>query len=136
ILAPVASELKGGVAVFFVISGFLLYMPYARAIRDGAPLPNWRDYTRRRVVRILPAYWCALTILGLAGLAASVFTVGWWRYYGLAQIYNPATLIGGLSVAWSLCVEATFYLCLPFFARWMAARAGRGTPAGAARSQL
>jgi peptidoglycan/LPS O-acetylase OafA/YrhL len=36
LLAPLASELKGGVTVFFVISGFLLYLPYARAIRDGS----------------------------------------------------------------------------------------------------
>lgn len=136
VLAPLASELKGGVAVFFVISGFLLYLPYARAIRDGAALPDWRHYTRRRVLRILPGYWFALTFLGVASLAGAVFTVGWWRYYGLAQIYSPATLAGGLGVAWSLCVEATFYLCLPFFARGMAAICRGRAPAGARTSQL
>lgn len=142
ILAPLASELKGGVTVFFVISGFLLYLPYARAIRDRDPLPDWRSYARRRVMRILPGYWFALTVLGfvaltgLASLAAPIFTVDWWRYYGLAQIYGPLTLVGGLSVAWSLCVEATFYLALPFFARWMATVAGRQAPANVARMQL
>jgi peptidoglycan/LPS O-acetylase OafA/YrhL len=120
-LAPLAAELKGGVTIFFVISGFLLYLPYARAIRDEEALPSWRDYARRRVLRIVPGYWFALTILGLATLAGSVFTVGWWRYYGLAQIYSQSTLTGGLSVAWSLCVEVTFYVCLPLFARAMAA---------------
>jgi peptidoglycan/LPS O-acetylase OafA/YrhL len=136
VVAPLASELKGGVTVFFVISGFLLYLPYARAIRDGEHLPDWRGYARRRIVRILPGYWFALTVLGLASLAGTVFTVGWWRYYGLAQIYTPATLIGGLSVAWSLCVEATFYVGLPFFARWMAAMVRREGVDRAPRSQL
>lgn len=136
ILAPLASELKGGVTVFFVISGFLLYLPYARAIRDGARLPDWRGYARRRMVRILPGYWFALTALGLASLAGSVFTVGWWRYYGLVQIYSPVTALGGLSVAWSLCVEATFYLSLPLHPRWMAAVVRRDGLASAARSQL
>ena len=47
-LAPLLWELKGGVAIFFVISGALLYLPYARAIRDGGDLPGWRAYALRR----------------------------------------------------------------------------------------
>ena len=135
-LAPLASELKGGVTVFFVISGFLLYLPYARAIREGDRLPDWRVYARRRVGRILPGYWFALTVLGLAAVAPWVFGGGWWRYYGLAQIYSKDSLPGGLGVAWSLCVEATFYITLPFFARWMASRVRRDGQLSAARSQL
>lgn len=142
ILAPLASELKGGVTVFFVISGFLLYLPYARAIRDGGRLPDWRSYTRRRILRILPAYWVALTILGVAvflgatSLGGPVFAGEWWRYYGLSQVYSQPTMLGGIGVAWSLCVEATFYLALPFFARWMASVAGRQAPSNVARAQL
>ena len=50
-LAPMFWELKGGVAIFFVISGALLYLPFARSIRDCARLPDWRVYGRRRAVR-------------------------------------------------------------------------------------
>lgn len=141
-LAPLAAQLKAGVTVFFVISGFLLYIPYARAIRDGDPLPDWRSYAQRRFMRIIPGYWFALTILGavsfmgLASLSGPVFASDWWRYYGLSQVYSQPTLIGGLSVAWSLCVEATFYVALPFFARWMAAVARREPSSNVARSQL
>lgn len=124
-LAPVLSELKAGVAIFFVISGFLLYLPYARAIGDRSALPDWRDFARRRAVRILPGYWVALTVLALGPLALSVQTSNWWRYYGLTQIYDNTTLMGGLGVAWSLCVEVTFYAMLPAFARG-AASAARG----------
>jgi peptidoglycan/LPS O-acetylase OafA/YrhL len=135
-LALVWWELKGGVVIFFVISGTLLYLPYARALRDGSALPDWRGYARRRAVRILPAYWVALTVLAVGPFRAAVFGPDAWRYYGLSQIYAPRTLFGGLGVAWSLCAEVTFYLVLPLFA-WLAARlSGPRDGAAAARVQL
>jgi peptidoglycan/LPS O-acetylase OafA/YrhL len=128
-LAPLLWELKGGVAIFFVISGALLYLPFARSIRDRSKLPDWRVYARRRAVRILPAYWVALTVVAIGPFAAGVFGAHAWSYYGLSQIYDPHTVLGGLGVAWSLCVEVSFYALLPLFA-WLVARSGGrvGTP--------
>jgi peptidoglycan/LPS O-acetylase OafA/YrhL len=128
--------LKAGVTVFFVISGYLLYLPYARATRDLEPTPGWRAFARRRAVRILPAYWLALTVAGLTSLSGHILSSDWWRYYGLVQIYDPRTLFGGLGVTWSLCVEATFYLILPVFG-WAVGRiARRGQPGAQMRTQL
>lgn len=124
-LAPLLWELKGGVAIFFVISGALLYLPYARAIRDGRGLPDWRRYGRRRGARILPAYWLTLTALAIGPFAAGGLGPDAWRYYGLSQIYNSQTVFGGLGVAWSLCVEVSFYAVLPLFAWWVARRVRR-----------
>lgn len=121
---PLLWELKGGVAIFFVVSGALLYLPYARAIRGRAAIPDWRGFARRRMVRILPAYWVALTLVGVGPVHAAVFDSNVWSYYGLSQIYRPQTVFGGLDVAWSLCVEVTFYACLPLIA-WFASRASR-----------
>jgi peptidoglycan/LPS O-acetylase OafA/YrhL len=58
-----------GVALFFLISGFLLYRPFvaARAGGRAVPLP---DYARRRVLRIVPAYWAALSIFLALGLVS------------------------------------------------------------------
>ncbi|MFL5822976.1 MAG: acyltransferase family protein [Solirubrobacteraceae bacterium] len=127
-LAPVAAELKAGVAIFFVISGFLLYLPYARAIRSKGPAVDWRQFARRRAARILPGYWVALTLVAAASLITGVLGPQWWRFYSLAQIYDPHTLQQGLRVAWSLSVELSFYLVLPFFAwgvrRSLRARSG------------
>jgi len=135
-LAPLLWELKGGVAIFFVISGALLYLPYARAMRDQATLPDWRSYARRRGVRILPAYWVALTAVAIGPFAMSAFGPDVWSYYGLSQIYNPQTVLGGLGVAWSLCVEVSFYALLPVFA-WLVARTvGRADGRAAVRVQL
>src|SRR5215470_6644912 len=54
-----------GVHLFFVLSGFLLFMPYARALVLGRPLPSARQFYRRRALRILPAYYVCLAILVL-----------------------------------------------------------------------
>ena len=135
-LASLLWELKGGVAVFFVISGTVLYLPYARSIRDRERLPDWRAYAARRVVRIVPAYWLVLTAFALGPFAAGVFGPNVWSYYGLSQIYCPSTLFRGLGVAWSLCVEVSFYALLPLFARAAAALAGRAGPRAAVSAQL
>jgi peptidoglycan/LPS O-acetylase OafA/YrhL len=102
--------------LFFVISGFLLYRPYAAAHAAGRPRPSTRRYARRRALRILPAYWVALTVLAIFPGIVGVFTGDWWRYYFFAQEYSSRTLGGGIPPAWSLSVEVVFYISLPFWA--------------------
>jgi peptidoglycan/LPS O-acetylase OafA/YrhL len=105
-----------GPILFFVISGFLLYRPYVAARAAGAPAPSIGRYARRRVLRIVPAYWLALTALALFPGITGVFSGDWWRYYLFLQLYWQDTVTGGIPVAWTLCVEASFYLVLPFWA--------------------
>jgi peptidoglycan/LPS O-acetylase OafA/YrhL len=105
-----------GPTLFFAISGFLLYRPWVAARRAEDPQPSTRRYLRRRALRILPAYWFALTVLAVLPGLAGVFTGDWWRYYFLLQLYDSRTLGLGIPVAWTLCVEATFYLALPLWA--------------------
>ena len=112
-----------GVAVFFLISGFLLYRPFLTARRGGHSL-SLRDYGRRRVLRIVPAYWVALTIFIALGFVSGVRTSNWLVFYGFGQIYSAKTLGSGIGVAWTLCIEITFYIVLPVFA-FLAARASR-----------
>jgi peptidoglycan/LPS O-acetylase OafA/YrhL len=133
VFAPALAELKGGVTIFFVISGFVLYLPFTRAIRDGRASPDRNDFMRRRLVRIIPAYWVALTVYALSPLAAGGLGSDWWRYYGLLQVYTPHTWLGGLGVAWSLCVEISFYALLPYLAAGLARLARRLHPV---RAQL
>lgn len=114
-LGVFTSVLNVGVPIFFVISGFLLYRPFVAA-RHGAPRRRVRDYARNRVLRIVPAYWVALTAAaGFPGLMG-VFTGDWPWYYGFAQIYSPQRALLGLPVAWTLAVEVSFYLLLPVYA--------------------
>ncbi len=114
-LGHVAQTLGGlGVTVFFAISGFLLYRPFAAARAGGAPLPDLRRFARRRVLRIVPAYWVALTVLVV--FPGIVLADGAWRYYLFAQLYREDTIGLGIPVAWTLCVEVTFYFALPLWA--------------------
>lgn len=115
-----------GPILFFALSGFLLYRPWVAARATGKPPPDTLRYGRRRALRILPAYWFALTVLALWPGIAGPFTGDWWRYYLFLQLYDARTLGLGIPVAWTLCVEVTFYLALPL---WAAAlrRAGLAT---------
>jgi peptidoglycan/LPS O-acetylase OafA/YrhL len=109
-------RLNVGVTVFFVISGFLLYRPFAAHRLLSAPATRVRDYARRRLLRIVPAYWLALTVLAIFPGLPGVFTNHWWIYYGFLQVYNDGTILKGIGPAWTLCVEITFYAFLPVYA--------------------
>lgn len=58
----------------------------------------------------------ALTVLavrpGLVGMLSADTPI----YYAFLQIYQPETFLGGLPPAWTLCVEFSFYLMIPFWA--------------------
>lgn len=112
-LSPYLARLNVGVAVFFVISGFLLYRPLVAArIGDGPPL-RLRDYARRRGLRIVPAYWVALTLLAIYPGLQGAFSADWWVYYGFAQNYSSDTVLGGIGPAWTLGCEVVLYALLP-----------------------
>jgi peptidoglycan/LPS O-acetylase OafA/YrhL len=112
----IAGRFEIGVAVFFVISGFLLYRPFCAARFEGREAPAVGAFYRRRVLRIVPAYWLALTVLAVYPGLSGVFSGDWWVYYGFGQIYSQQTFAQGIPQAWTLCVEATFYLALPLYA--------------------
>jgi acetyltransferase len=56
----VLNEGRLGLILFFVLSGFLLYMPWARATLDDRPGPALGPYALRRAARIVPAYYLAI----------------------------------------------------------------------------
>lgn len=135
-LRPYIARLDVAVPVFFVVSGFLLYRPFVAARVRGEPQPRTGAYAWRRFLRIVPAYWVALTLmtiwLGLPG----VFTLeGIPTYYGFAQIYSdPETARGGIFQAWTLCVEVAFYAFLPVWALFLRRLPGRD-PRSAIRTE-
>ena len=116
---PLVANGTIGVTIFFVISGFLLYRPFLAADLDGLRPIRVADYGRRRVLRIVPAYWLALTVIAIYPGLVGVFSGEWWRYYGLLQVYWAASVPRGLLAAWSLCIEASFYALLPLYALGM-----------------
>ena len=114
LIGDAASVMDGGVAVFFVLSGFLIFRPFAVATLTDQPAQRTVSFWWRRILRILPAYWLVLTVLWAAGN----FELGsdWWKYYLLAQPFSRDTVLGGIVPAWSLSTEISFYLLVPPFA--------------------
>ena len=105
------------VAVFFALSGFLLWRAHAAAARGLGSRPRTGHYLRSRAVRIMPAYVVAVVvILTLLPDADHASPTVWLANLTLTQIYVPLTLTGGLTQMWSLSVEVSFYLALPILA--------------------
>lgn len=129
-----------GVALFFALSGFLLYRPFVSARLDARSGPAVRRYLWRRFLRIFPAYWLALTVLSLILDTRELdeFSTPWefLMYYGLLQSFSEATALGGLQQAWTLHNEIMFYLLLPAWAAGAAWLAHRFQPRQALRAEL
>jgi peptidoglycan/LPS O-acetylase OafA/YrhL len=138
-------DLAFGVTLFFTLSGFLLYHPFAVGIMRQERLPSISKYLRNRALRIVPAYWVIL--LATAVFLQSVLvrdSMGALHDGGILdaqeflrnalflQHYSPRTVATGIGPAWSLAIEVVFYLALPLLAllssalaRTAAARVGR-----------
>lgn len=122
-----------GVQLFFVLSGFLLMLPWVQSHRAGLPPPRLRDYYRRRILRIVPAYYVHLLVFffllvplvhSFAVLFSplgvlSIFTHLTFTHYLLPHTSASFGINGSL---WTLTIEAMFYLILPFVAPWFLGR--------------
>src|ERR1700712_380344 len=114
LLGHALGRLDVGVAVFFVLSGFLLARPLFLAAVQRGPPPRAAAYLWRRALRILPAYWltvAAALVLLPANRGAGPVT--WIRHLALAQSYDSGWFGAGLTHTWSLVTEVAFYLVLP-----------------------
>ena len=119
-----------GVDIFFVLSGFLLTLPFARAALSNKRGAQLSHYFKRRFLRVFPAYYAQLFIILIIG--------GWFVSWGpqtttsfFAHLlmffnigWNPVKPMVG--VWWTLPVEMGFYLLLPLLAPFM--RPGRWIP--------
>ena len=134
-------DLQYGVALFFVLSGFLLYWPFAAGILREGSGPRRRAYLRNRALRIVPAYWAILFLcaLVLGAVLRPDGTSGTLRdpvalleSMLFVQNYGPDQVVTGIGPAWSLNVEVVFYVLLPVLAIAAAAIAGASRSIGAA----
>ena len=111
-------RLNFGVQLFFVVSGFVLALPFAtRYLLQGPPV-SLRRYLLRRVTRLEPPYIVALLLffcLKLIGARGSAPTLlpHFWASVGYVHnlVYGVPSDIN--FVAWSLEIEVQFYLLAP-----------------------
>lgn len=110
------TELRLGLFLFFVLTGFLLYRSFLRHLHEGTR-PDMGRYLRRRAARILPAYYVA--VAGAIVLVALADTrglppLGQLPLFAVfAQNFSHDTFLTVDSPTWTLCIEIGFYLLLP-----------------------
>jgi peptidoglycan/LPS O-acetylase OafA/YrhL len=107
-----------GVELFFVISGFILGLPFAARHIKGAPPVNLSKYYLRRLTRLEPPY--IVTVFALFALALRVqgkSAGALYPHLGASLFYLHSLIYGAQSpvigVAWSLEIEVQFYLLVP-----------------------
>lgn len=117
-----------GVALFFILSGFVLVLPYERGVRTmTGPRDAWAYYVRR-FKRLIPLYYFILLITLFVQSRAR------WPYMGTPMdvlrfatftfIYTPEQFLPTFNPAlWSLAVEVHFSLLLPLLL-WMRRKVG------------
>lgn len=104
-----------GVHLFFVLSGFLLFRPYAAVMFASGVPPSTARFFARRALRILPAYWTALFLLvlvrphGMPFGGAFDFAV----HAALLHDWSDSTIYSINPPFWTMAVESQFYLLLP-----------------------
>lgn len=110
----VMSRLAVGVAVFFVLSGFLLSREWLVRAVARQPAPSARRYYWKRLWRIYPAY-LVVGIVVLVGFGANHDRgpSGWLRSLLMLDPYTPHALPDAFTQTWSLTTEVAFYVALP-----------------------
>ncbi|GAB3033745.1 acyltransferase [Nocardioides flavus (ex Wang et al. 2016)] len=122
------SRLDVGVAVFFVLSGFLLSRPWIARHRAGLPPPSTLHYLWKRALRLVPVY--VVTVVAALTLLPGNRDAGvrqWVTTLLLGDIYLDDELPDGLTQMWSLATEVAFYVVLPAL-MWLALSRGRSYP--------
>lgn len=114
-----------GVDLFFFISGFCLFYPYARTLFDGRRLQTTGEYAWHRARKIMPSYLVAIAVLLGLGVAHFDTPLETFRQVGLHLLFvhswfgdTYGTIDG---VFWSLAVEVQFYVMFPLLC-WAAMR--------------
>lgn len=130
-LTPLVPLLAHGLTLFFALSGFLLFRPFATALLTRTRRPEIRRYAVNRVLRIYPAYLVVLVVVSLVLATANEAPltgrdasrpdrVGFLTdpvllllNATMLQTLVPIGVQTGIGVAWSLTVELIFYIVMP-----------------------
>lgn len=122
LLGALLARLDIGVAVFFVLSGFLLSRPWWASAAAGTAPPRVGRYALKRLLRIWPVYLVTVGVaLAVVPGNEGAGAADWVASAVLLDTYVDNTLPYGLTQMWSLSVEVAFYVVLPAL-MWIATR--------------
>ena len=109
-----------------LLSGFLLFLPWARHMLEGRPMPDTRAFYERRIQRIVPSYY--VFTLGMLLFVALPHELYSSPQNGIKDVFLHLTFLQNqdaytylstpIGVAsWTIAVEMQFYLIFPLLAR-------------------
>src|SRR5205085_8585452 len=120
---PLASSVSTaggtGVTLFFVLSGFLLFMPFAKALLFKTSWPLARVFYLRRVLRIIPAYYVSLFLI-IVFFHPEYFQrnhlqdLVLFLTFFMDSSHRTFRMLNG--PYWTLATEWQFYMILPLIA--------------------
>jgi peptidoglycan/LPS O-acetylase OafA/YrhL len=108
-----------GVTLFFVLSGFLLFLPYSKALLLRTAWPSLKQFYMRRALRILPAYYIALVLIILLFQRQYLDPRLWNQLLLFITLFmdsTPETFRALNGPFWTLAIEWQFYMLLPLIA--------------------
>lgn len=131
VYADIRPYFKSDIAIraFFIISGFLVSKSLANT-------SSMKRYFIKRIRRIVPAYTFVILFFAVLLSAISTFTIGeyfsheqFWKYLSVNLLYqnylepclpgvfeNNNTMCAVNGALWTIKIEESFYLLLPFLA--------------------
>ncbi|HWZ19938.1 MAG TPA: acyltransferase [Ktedonobacteraceae bacterium] len=120
---PLASSVSTaggtGVTLFFVLSGFLLFMPFAKTLLFKTDWPLLRVFYMRRVLRIIPAYYVSLFLIILFQYPQYLHRDNFKNLLLFLTFFMDSTRATFRQINgpyWTLATEWQFYMLLPFIA--------------------
>jgi peptidoglycan/LPS O-acetylase OafA/YrhL len=119
---------ESGVTLFFLLSSFLLFLPYAKSLLFDTPWPSLRRFYLRRIFRIVPGYFFALFLIALFFHPEFLHRSHWhdiWLFITFRMSSSLSQQLDG--PFWTLAVEFQFYLLLPIIAWFFSLIVCRGT---------
>lgn len=120
-ISRITANFSSGVALFFVMSGFLMMQSLERSSSYG-------EYLKKRVVRIIPAYYAMVIVamlvwdLWLGQTPADELGLGWLRYFLFLNTIVPSKhyyFWNDLWGLWTFSCFMVFYLLAPFIKKWI-----------------
>jgi peptidoglycan/LPS O-acetylase OafA/YrhL len=123
-VASLSAQGMYGVQLFFLISGFSIFLSFDR--RSGSEKKPLLNFFIRRFFRIAPLFYCAiifnLIIYGFGprywlGDASEVTWANIIANFTFINGFNPYWINSVVTVGWAVAIEMQFYLIAPYLYR-------------------
>ncbi len=115
-ISPLLTNGSTGVNLFFVLSGFVLSLPFAAGDRPLGTTRDWLSFYRRRALRLMPLFYVAVT----AEWVVTAWLGGGANVHELLSVLSLGFIVDARSFGpsfnpplWSIGVEIAFSALLP-----------------------